>query len=347
MFGSQHLPEVCLPHASPTTLSNSSLFSKVQSSFTMFLTSLHKLRAFMLLDVCFLWIRVPRPSNGLLFFSNTSCCCSCIFLFSGEVGFLAEHRRINVAITRARRHLAVVADSETVSHDEFLKSLVEYMSSEGEVRSAHEYLQDSLPTVADSFTWEHEELLTKTRRDYKNVKGFVAKKNESKERDSKEKDGLKSSDTMEDKTRHCEPKKSTANNFSPQDSTHVSNDSSSPEGISEKPDMKEMSEPVLSTSNTAEARYSRETLEKEILDFIQDASKLELSFPKTLNSQQRFDVHIIAEKLSISHESRGEGKDRYIVVGKVKPASKGLFCDSVILKKVSFDNEMCIVIEIT
>ena len=208
------------------------------------------------------------------------------------------------------------------------------MSSEGEVRSAHEYLQDSLTTVADSYTWEHEEvLLTKTARDYKKEKGFEAKKNESKENDSKEKYELKSSDTIGDRTRHGEAKKSTANNFSPQDSSHVSNDCSSSEEISEKPDMKEMFEPALSTSNTAEARYSRKTLEKEILDFIQDASKLELSFPKTLNSQQRFDVHSIAEKLSISHESRGEGKDRYIVVGKAKPASKGLFCDSVILKK--------------
>ncbi|XP_006820047.1 DNA-binding protein SMUBP-2-like, partial [Saccoglossus kowalevskii] len=59
----------------------------------------------------------------------------------GEVGFLAEDRRINVAITRARRHLAVICDSETVSHHEFLKSLVDYMMENGDVRTAYQYIE--------------------------------------------------------------------------------------------------------------------------------------------------------------------------------------------------------------
>ena len=271
--------------------------------------------------------------------------CSCIYLFSGEVGFLAEHRRINVAITRARRHLAVIADSETVSHDGFLKSLVEYMSSEGEVRSAHEYLQDSLTTATDSYTCKHEDVsFTKTTRDSKKKKGLEAERYDPKERHSKEKDGFKASDTFENRTRNSEQEISTANDVSQQDSLCALTDSSvvieeNPEGISELPDKKEVYEPMSSTSNTAAVRHSRETLEKEILDFIQDSSKLELSFPKTLNSQQRFDVHSIAEKLSLCHESRGEGKDRYIVVGKSKPASKGLYinclCDTFPFTKFS------------
>ncbi|XP_035827063.1 DNA-binding protein SMUBP-2 isoform X2 [Aplysia californica] len=61
---------------------------------------------------------------------------------NGEVGFLAERRRINVAVTRARRHLTVVCDSETVSHDAFIKSLIDYMMDKGEVWSAHQYIQD-------------------------------------------------------------------------------------------------------------------------------------------------------------------------------------------------------------
>ena len=43
--------------------------------------------------------------------------CLLTFFILGEVGFLSEKRRINVAVTRARRHLAVIGDSETVSHD--------------------------------------------------------------------------------------------------------------------------------------------------------------------------------------------------------------------------------------
>ncbi|KAL4613212.1 DNA-binding protein SMUBP-2 isoform X1 [Arapaima gigas] len=63
----------------------------------------------------------------------------------GEVGFLAEDRRINVAVTRARRHIAVVCDTQTVRHHGFLRSLVDYMTEHGEVRTAFEYLEDPVP----------------------------------------------------------------------------------------------------------------------------------------------------------------------------------------------------------
>ncbi|KAL2092970.1 hypothetical protein ACEWY4_010282 [Coilia grayii] len=63
----------------------------------------------------------------------------------GEVGFLAEDRRINVAVTRARRQLTVVCDSQTVRNHDFLKSLVDYMTQYGEVRTAFEYLEDVVP----------------------------------------------------------------------------------------------------------------------------------------------------------------------------------------------------------
>ncbi|XP_074854038.1 DNA-binding protein SMUBP-2 [Carettochelys insculpta] len=63
----------------------------------------------------------------------------------GEVGFLAEDRRINVAVTRARRHVAVICDSRTVSSHVFLKRLVDYLSEHGEVRTAFEYLSDIVP----------------------------------------------------------------------------------------------------------------------------------------------------------------------------------------------------------
>ncbi|XP_077978180.1 DNA-binding protein SMUBP-2-like [Glandiceps talaboti] len=59
----------------------------------------------------------------------------------GEVGFLSEDRRMNVAVTRARRHLAIICDSETVSHHEFLKTLVDYMNEHGEVQTAFQYIE--------------------------------------------------------------------------------------------------------------------------------------------------------------------------------------------------------------
>ncbi|NXH16726.1 SMBP2 protein, partial [Bucco capensis] len=63
----------------------------------------------------------------------------------GEVGFLAEERRINVAVTRARRHVAIICDTRTVSSQPFLQRLLAYFSQHGEVRSAFEYLHDLVP----------------------------------------------------------------------------------------------------------------------------------------------------------------------------------------------------------
>lgn len=56
-----------------------------------------------------------------------------------EAGFLSEYRRINVAVTRAKRHLAVVCDSETVSSEPHLESFIKYIHEKGEVEFAHNY----------------------------------------------------------------------------------------------------------------------------------------------------------------------------------------------------------------
>ena len=60
-----------------------------------------------------------------------------------EVGFLSESRRMNVAITRAKRQACIIADSDTLSSDPFLQRLVDFLVDNDSVEliSAAHYLQ--------------------------------------------------------------------------------------------------------------------------------------------------------------------------------------------------------------
>lgn len=57
------------------------------------------------------------------------------------VGFLADLRRMNVALTRARRHLFVVGDSATLSGHPFYARFLEHAHATGAYRSAWEWTE--------------------------------------------------------------------------------------------------------------------------------------------------------------------------------------------------------------
>lgn len=59
----------------------------------------------------------------------------------GEIGFLKDYRRMNVAMTRARRQLIVIGDSATIGHDDFYTEFLEYAEKHGEYRTAWEFMQ--------------------------------------------------------------------------------------------------------------------------------------------------------------------------------------------------------------
>lgn len=56
----------------------------------------------------------------------------------GEIGFLKDYRRMNVALTRAKEQLIVIGDSATLGNDPFYAALLKYVEDCGTYRSVWE-----------------------------------------------------------------------------------------------------------------------------------------------------------------------------------------------------------------
>jgi ATP-dependent RNA/DNA helicase IGHMBP2 len=57
-----------------------------------------------------------------------------------EIGFLSDYRRMNVAMTRARKLLVVVGDSATIGKNPFYTAFLDYVNKHGRYQTAWEYL---------------------------------------------------------------------------------------------------------------------------------------------------------------------------------------------------------------
>ncbi|KAG7245412.1 hypothetical protein INR49_010863 [Caranx melampygus] len=205
----------------------------------------------------------------------------------GEVGFLAEDRRINVAVTRARRHIAVVCDTQTVQNHVFLKSLIDHMTEFGEVRTAFEYLQDIVPQ--------------NYARDHKDTKA-----NASASRSTSTKQSVK--DRAPSKVKQGQ-KKPTG--------------SSIKENTAGAEKQTKSHAPALTDEGQNKNRYAE--IREQVENFLKDLNQSEMQFPSSFNSHDRLLVHQIAEELGLVHESKGEGKDRCITVSRPlasKPAEE-------------------------
>ena len=206
---------------------------------------------------------------------------------TGEVGFLAESRRLNVAVTRARRHVAVVCNVETVSHDRFLKGFVAYLEQNGDVRSAMQYQNE-----VDALQLKRPEGMELTVKDcmdrtQKKVKGESRNK---KTAVTKEKKGNKEV-KLESKVAEASVSTSSA-----------------------KPNRNDEPKP----ENLKDDFETRAKFEAIVNEFVESA-KSSLALSNDLSSHDRLLVHEIAEKLALCHESVGHGKRRHICLRKQKP----------------------------
>ncbi|XP_008304539.1 DNA-binding protein SMUBP-2 [Stegastes partitus] len=194
----------------------------------------------------------------------------------GEVGFLAEDRRINVAVTRARRHVTVVCDTQTVQNHAFLKSLIDHMTEFGEVRTAFEYIQDIVP---QNYTRDHKETKTASDSTSTSTKQKVKDKPSSKAKPGQKKPTGSSSKENTAGEKHTKPCTSSQ-----------------------------------TEQEQNKSRYNE--IRQQVESFMKDLNQRELQFPSSFNSHDRLLVHQIAEELGLVHESKGEGSGRCITVSR-------------------------------
>ncbi len=58
-----------------------------------------------------------------------------------NIGFLSDIRRMNVAITRAKKKLVIIGDGATISSSEFYANFLQYAENEGMYKSAWEFVE--------------------------------------------------------------------------------------------------------------------------------------------------------------------------------------------------------------
>ena len=189
-----------------------------------------------------------------------------------EVGFLAESRRLNVAVTRARRLLIVVCDSDTVKSDPFLREFLEYLEREGDVRTPDMY--PDLPDITRPEGMIVAEVEVKKSSNNTNLENKKSEKKKSQKVDSK-------------KTKQSENKPSVKKLQVP---------FSEGKGKEEKH--------CENTENETAEDMRRNEYEDILKQFVESKENF-MTFSAELNSFERRLVHEISEELN--HESIGEG----------------------------------------
>lgn len=205
-----------------------------------------------------------------------------------EVGFLAERRRLNVAVTRARRQVTAICDSETVGRDTFLKQFLNYLEEHGTLESAS--LHNDLPPIVRP-------------KDVSSAFSVAGKVSRETVGGGGGGGGLKSEKTEKDKTKKkkSEQKK---------DPSEANSSTTLKHFIQQK-----SGEPRAEQAVQEREDRVRSELRMRVDAFLGCESQV-LHFPSELTAQERRMVHEMAEELGLGHESLGEAKSRHLVLSK-------------------------------
>lgn len=220
---------------------------------------------------------------------------------SHTVGFLGEKRRINVAVTRAKRHLAVFCDSDTCSVDRFMCTLLDHMSTHGDHISAQEFLDYSTAPggyfancshVIGDASGEGDEAVSKAKKSTtaSNVTKTLAAAQTTLQRS----DFLAALEKL--KSGHLAPADAYKNavcNIRIPELVAATNDNDASQ-------IADVSRPKMDETDAVSARFHCATGV--------------LRFPPSMNSYCRMLVHECAEALQLFHRSSGEGHQRCIEV---------------------------------
>ncbi|CAD7942094.1 unnamed protein product [Amoebophrya sp. A120] len=228
---------------------------------------------------------------------------------NAEVGFLSDFRRLNVAVTRAKKHVLIVGNSTTICSDEVLASLYQYALQRGKVVFASETVSEMLDTVAVA---DAAKLTVEDGAECGPFEPEIASDGASLMANSagasrKKKQALQLVAGMVEKD--------------PQDGGRGRGEgTTSSEQVGTNANTKTSTGPAPMQMSAEEIEKRRKKFIATLEEFLMkhddpDSARKEFhDFPKSLNARERLIVHEVCEKLGVQSESQGEGKKRFVRV---------------------------------
>ncbi|CDW76925.1 dna-binding protein smubp-2 [Stylonychia lemnae] len=225
----------------------------------------------------------------------------------GEIGFLSNERRMNVAVTRAKRLCTIIADSGTVSKNSFLKALIQYFKDNAIIRSAFDYQGNSDVRIMYG-QYQSQGIDEQT----------LIKRNEQRAIQGDTKQGLSQAEKNKLKKERKKQKKQG------EDQNKDQNQEEEKGGDQGRYKFQKANQRDNMTQDEKDQQdqIREQELHAIIDDFFSEPNVVAYNFPSTLNGWERQVVHAYCEILSLGHESKGNGMSRYITISKGKQVAE-------------------------